>query len=247
MSSSRKGSHSADAAVNCYHCDVIIDSADFIQCNLCNQKFHGKKECSNMTAASLKVLKSTDNVTYMCNHCKTMDFSTFFSRFAAIEAELASLREQLKAKTSIDLMKIVDCAIDEHEKRNEKRCNVVVFGLDENDDAEDDREAVDVLLGEINVEYEDSVQSVTRLGIRRKKNRPIQIRFKSFSDKRRCLQNAKMLKNNSSYRKVFIRPDLTPSQVEQNKRLHSDLKTRRDAGEDVFIRNGQIVQKKAHQ
>ena len=43
------------------------------------------------------------------------------------------------------------------------------------------------------------------------------------------------------FRKVFIKPDLTPLQQSQEKALRFELKRRRDAGEDVILRRGKIV------
>ena len=54
------------------------------------------------------------------------------------------------------------------------------------------------------------------------------------------LRQAKLL-SNTSFKKVYINPDLTKTQREERKRLREELKRRKDVGEDVTIRYGRIV------
>ena len=43
------------------------------------------------------------------------------------------------------------------------------------------------------------------------------------------------------YRSVFIKPDLSPKEQEIDRRRRLELKSRREAGERVTIRGGQVV------
>jgi hypothetical protein len=56
------------------------------------------------------------------------------------------------------------------------------------------------------------------------------------------LQNAKKLHNATDGRsKVYINPHLTRMQSEAEKVLREELKQRKDAGDDVVIKNGKVV------
>ena len=64
------------------------------------------------------------------------------------------------------------------------------------------------------------------------------------SVRRNILRNAKVLRNSSSYKKVFISPDLTPKERATNKQLLEELRHRRQQGEtNLIIRRGKIVLK----
>ena len=59
---------------------------------------------------------------------------------------------------------------------------------------------------------------------------------------RYCLSAAKQLRHSQNFKNVFINPDLTKAEREKNKLLRSEVKRRRDAGEKVFLRGGQIIE-----
>lgn len=243
---SRKGSDITRISFNCSGCDTIIDG-ELVQCNLCRKTFHVKKECSNITATIAKSVLLSDNVSYLCNQCKSVSFCDLFDRFSAIEKELASLREQLKSKTTLDIGEVVFKAIDEYAMRSEKKNNVIIFGLPEppaDSSVEDGDGPLEDVLCAVDVSN-DCVESISRIGFKRKdsgKNRPLKLRFRNNEDKQKCLRNARKLNEHRMFQKVFIRPDLTHAQLEHRKLLHEELKIRQNAGEKVMIRNGRIIQ-----
>ena len=72
------------------------------------------------------------------------------------------------------------------------------------------------------------------------KSRLVYVVLNCESEKKSILYNAKKLRM-PPYRNVFVNPDLIGAQREINNRLRSELKNRREKGEDVLIRNGKIV------
>ena len=54
---------------------------------------------------------------------------------------------------------------------------------------------------------------------------------------------SKNLRKSSTYRGVFINPDLTLKQRKKDKELREELKVRREAREDVIIYRNQIVER----
>lgn len=62
------------------------------------------------------------------------------------------------------------------------------------------------------------------------------------NQKRAILAAAKRLRDDPEWSNVFITPDHTPKEREENKKLRDLLRTRRDNGEkDIVIRRNQIV------
>jgi len=60
--------------------------------------------------------------------------------------------------------------------------------------------------------------------------------------RRYILQNAKCLRSNTTYKGVFIPPDLTLKEREVNKLLHQELKHCKEAEEaNLIIRKGKII------
>ena len=58
------------------------------------------------------------------------------------------------------------------------------------------------------------------------------------------LQKAKTLRQSSTFANIYISPDLTQQERDQNKKLIEELKQRRANGEvDLIIKRGEIVQK----
>ncbi|KAL8593984.1 hypothetical protein ACOMHN_045667 [Nucella lapillus] len=60
-------------------------------------------------------------------------------------------------------------------------------------------------------------------------------------DNEQVTQKAKNLKNSKNFKKVGVSTDKTLKEIEADKKLLTELRTRRDKGEFVIIRNGQIV------
>ena len=77
-----------------------------------------------------------------------------------------------------------------------------------------------------------SIVKATRLGrLNPEKPRPLLVNLSDSSSRKYLLQNARMLRGNSEYHRVHISPDLSPKERELNKKLHTELKRRKQAGE----------------
>ena len=61
------------------------------------------------------------------------------------------------------------------------------------------------------------------------------------------MQKAKNLRNSTTFKNVYINPDLTIRQQKESKALRDELKKRRNNGESVVIRNGEVVPKNNEQ
>ena len=89
------------------------------------------------------------------------------------------------------------------------------------------------------------LHKVTRLG-KRKENapRPILVMMEDETSKWKCLKQAPKLRNDSKFCNVYISPDLTLEERQENKKLYLELKRCREKGEkDLMIKNGKIIKR----
>ena len=81
-----------------------------------------------------------------------------------------------------------------------------------------------------------------RLGRKGSKIRPIKLVLNNMDAKYEILSKAKNLKTHEEYKKVFVVPDLTRKQQEEDKKLRTKLKEIRESGDnDVRIKRGKII------
>lgn len=138
----------------------------------------------------------------------------------------------------------------EMQERHKRRKFIVISGLQEccsgspEDRSLEDEEMVKTLASEIGIENLE-VKDISRIGSLQSR-RPRLLRFKcsSVSTKLSLLRTSKNLRRCKGYERVYLNPDLTKLQQEQNRKLRHELEVRREAGERVVIRAGRIVEVK---
>ena len=148
---------------------------------------------------------------------------------------------------------IVD-ALDEYMDRERRRHNLVIYGMPESSDStstelgtNDQTRFSNLVRSQFNTEN-INISKAIRIG--RSTNgrpRPLLVTLLDDSSRRYILQNAKSLRNNSTYNNVYISPDLTPKEREINRQLHTELKRRKQAGEtNLMIKRGKIITKQTN-
>ena len=74
--------------------------------------------------------------------------------------------------------------------------------------------------------------------------RPLVLTLDSVDCKTEILENAYKLSHFNEWKKVYLAPDRTPKEREENKKLREELQRRKQDGEeDIVIRKGKIVKK----
>ena len=142
----------------------------------------------------------------------------------------------------------------EIEERGRRRPNLIISGIAERVDGtleerkQWDKSHVEEIfkdLGELN---NDHISHIFRIGnLNSKRPRLLRIVCSDIKTKSAVLLRAKTLRSMPQHENVYINPDMTPMQQEQNKRLREEFKCRRSQGEDIVIRRGKIVPKKNFQ
>jgi len=138
-------------------------------------------------------------------------------------------------------------------EREKRKQNLVLIGVTESASVEEENEKVakivEALIQEATVKYE----FVGRIGRKdtearpqgaKIRSRPVRISIEEISDRRRLLARGKSLKL-TEFREVFIVPDLTKLQQEEDKKLRDKLKEIRASGKRFAkIEKGEIIDEK---
>ena len=186
----------------------------------------------------------------------TLDFD---QRLSALSSEVVSLRNEvasLKAETFTTNEVLKAEVLSEVRDQESRKCNLMIFGAQgpqsfssSEAKVEDSQYLTDLgaALGLTMGVTQVSPRSHFRLGRRRpfeKRPRPLKLIFDSQILRNEYLRAAPNLRKGSlsgKYRGVFLKPDLTPREQESEKRLRSEFRRRREGGEKVIIKRGQIV------
>ena len=162
-----------------------------------------------------------------------------------LEKEINVLKDKLQKDISFSSSPTEIC--NEIEMRFARKQNLVIFGIPEKADGsiesrkKSDEEQFKILMRELEV---DDVEFATLQRIGRNASngaRLMKVTGLNPERKREILSKAQQLRNSSTFRRVFIHPDLTPLQQKEHQFLRSELQRLRSKGEDVVIRHGKIV------
>lgn len=167
--------------------------------------------------------------------------------------------ESLLAKVTAAATKAAVEAVTESMERKEKKLNLVAVGWPERGDndrevATNDQKKVHDYCENLNIDPGSVIRtfrdgnSTRRLADGRfvKANRIMKICFSDLNNRRVFLTKTSGLLRvdpemaNLTF-KPFVRPDMTMQERQADRALREVAKARRDAGEDVIVRNGQIV------
>ena len=146
-----------------------------------------------------------------------------------------------------------DEVICEAEERHKRRKFLIISGVPEHQTGsvderrqKDMQKVKDIVSKTGTTNFEP--QQLSRVGsINSTRPRLLRFKCKSLETKKSILKGAKMLKSTQEFRKVYINADQTPHQRKKNKALREELRTRKEAGEDVAIRHGRVVDLSAEQ
>lgn len=192
-----------------------------------------------------EIQKLSDMITPLLNKIAILEKQNVVLQQKVNELE----RREVLSATCMDSAKNCDVIIREAEERLRRRDYLVISGLPERtngsitDREQYDRRSLTDLTRTLNVLGFQPIE-VERIGkISNTRPRLLRVKCESKETKVAILSAARNLRHNESFKRVYINPDLTWMQRENRRRLRADLEARRERGEDVYIRGGQIIQK----
>lgn len=193
---------------------------------------------------------------------ETKEFNRFskkleknIEKIDAVATEIKTYAKVLNSGTpptslivSDEIKTIVNKTLDEHDEKIEKRYNLVITGVEDNDSSRLELiEEVQVIIDEVSRLSGHDVphKIVTGHYIGKRDptfNRPIRVKFDNPEISKIIVNNAHLLKSNMEYRGVYISPDCTSEEQKIHSMLVKQLKEMISEVPDKFwfIRNGKV-------
>ena len=218
---------------------------------------------SDLTLDTLKTLLGEQKQEIILSLSSKVDelnskVTDLISRIKHLENIVTSVSEkQEEQQEEIDNLKELvsstanpESLLDEIQQRLSRANNVVVSGLPEKTSGSVvERTQQDLLQFKRLTEFLDisdvCVTHCTRVGgTRQDGNRLLKVKLMDPIQRAQLLRKSKSLRN-TEFGKVYINPDLTPTQQSKHKELRRELRERRQMGEDVVIYRGSIRPKSA--
>ena len=238
-------------------------------CNSCELWFH--LNCAGMDEEVYKILDAdkVKGIMWFCQKCESSvafalkTFNEVKKRQDEIEDKLNKvsdlLLENVKNTEQIsERMDKIDNLIEvrvadyfkEREEKERKKLNIIIHGIPESmkkepgDRKGEDTTVVKKIFSKLGVEAE--VDNVIRLGkVVENGNRLTKVVLNDFEKKREILNNAKRLKSCQEFGRIFISPDMTREEREQDKKLRDEVKNKRDTeqrdGYKWVIKNRKVI------
>ena len=177
---------------------------------------------------------------------------TVVSTQSLFKEDLVNLKEKIKAIDEENRRIVNEFDIDEIskelERRHAKRFNVIISGLQESqfgtvDERKwKDANQVKAIARELKVDHYE-IKDVYRVGGNARRPRLACVVFKEVSMKNEFLRKARTLRDSVAFKNCYINPDLTFNQRMKERDLRKLLKEKKDAGYDVIIKDGKLVER----
>ena len=168
---------------------------------------------------------------------------------AELKTEFQAFTQKFPA-TNEDHKKLISAMVrednDERERIKQRAPNLIIHNLPESNSVNEDVEQVTTIIKDVLRYANFDIIKATRLGFPQEdRNRLFKITLSDVPTKKKILSRATELRNlpeEDQYAKVYIRPDLTPKQVECSKNLQKQLYEMREENKDrkFKIVKGQI-------
>lgn len=158
------------------------------------------------------------------------------AKFDSLNAEILELKnenETLKGVISSHQSSIL------HLERKERECNLIITGLSDSPDAEEDSQAVHEFLEDMcPSEVSGSIKTCYRLGqYRSDKKRPVKVQLRDRNTRQIVIYKARLkLRSSSACNGVRIKPDLCAQDRSENNRLFNIFRKMKKVHPDSDIR-----------
>ena len=179
---------------------------------------------------------------------------------ATLDAKIANLRKDLTETPSASANPVhplsknqvtseVWEAMEEKERIEKKKCNLIFSNVKESNSLHDDESAVKTIIKKkLNIREDINIKMVARLGntVTPDKPRLLKVVLESLNQKKLVLRKATMMRQldeTDIHADVYIRPDLTKQQIQASKNLTAQLKEKREHLKEGkwVIRKGMII------
>ena len=249
----------------------IADKQSAMCCEYCLKWHHITCVNMSKEVYDILFKETIDGISWYCQTCKDKakeaisKVSSIEQQNKVIKEDVAELKEKVQniEKTiSIQVKESINSSIQEKDDIQPRKLNLIIYGVPEHDPndenksnwdndakiAEDTKTISSIITNELGVGLSprNTIYDAKRIGLKKadKKPRAVRITFDSIETKRDVLSGAKKLRLSSHplAKNMYIAPDLTKNQREQQNSLRDEMWKRRERGENVIIKKGSIVQ-----
>ena len=222
-------------------------------CTSCKQKFKSLLSENDRLKAENSTLKlENESLRRRFDNLETQ-FSNFKTEFKS--EILQELRNNPSTPPTADQSQSINdqvlACLREERDRDRKRLNLCLRNFPETDSTvstgNERARVIELFTSRLGVNGSDlnsGIMNVKRVGTRNDdRPRIIIIECSNIDLRRKLLQNSFKLKDvpPTNDKKVFLTPDMTKKQLEEDRILRDELWSRRNRGENVFIRRGVVV------
>lgn len=206
-----------------------------------------------MNSLKLSLQETINNLQNASHAAPTL--TSVVSETPTMDVESPSLSPGLlpkpKSLTVHDISQAVSSCMSEEKEKQKRKLNLIMHNVPESSSTEGQQRKQDdiVKVREIfanTLQVTSKVTNAVRLGKKGEKTRLLKITVDSEKDKASILRNAMKLRSCDSpdhLKKIFITPDMTPKEREENKNLRAKLSELNKDGNNYRIKNGQIVRR----
>ena len=240
-------------AVVCGFCELwshvkCIDgmTPEFIKCCDAMNKYYGGssflcvvcRKVTGMLNQSMKDMEARMKQTEALLKTAELERKVLTEKFENLESRNRQVGENVK-KIEVEVTsgmekakeEVKDEMRDETREREEKRTNIVVYGMKESKEAEgekrkeDDEEMVKKMVEEIGVQPKGEFKVRYRAGkkMEGERPRPMVIMVEDDETRESIMANARKLSGKDEWKRVFVSPDLTWRQREELKKEEKKL------------------------
>lgn len=240
----------SNSGTACGVCDKLVtNEAKVIICCACEKPYHQLPSCSGIPKAALSYALGMKM--WICKSCE-LPCAKMFQGLSEVKARMDAVEDSIKAHD--DRIKSLEEGQTSHNKdlirelryREEKKCNILIKGIPEEDNVdpncrkESDSKTVQCLLGALDVQVGLSdVRFLYRLGKKDdapdvRRPRAIMVGFKDVSTRDRVLQSSHRARDTTEFRNVYVDPDLTKAQIQDDAEMRREAKKRSESGNEEW-------------
>lgn len=230
------------ATLICSCCNSPTEEHKVAKCTICKKIF--KHSCVDLTISEVRTINGKKGLTWNCSSCVVLgtDMQALQQAIVELKNEIVELKRTANQNISstIDNNQFEEI-LQEINEREKRKCNVVIFGISEQQNlgnqtrAEQDKQLVTNIFQAISVAMpgNENIKAIRIGKFDESKNfpRPVKVTVSDESTVHEIIHKARNLKSTANYKNINISLDRTPRQIELYRTVKRQLNERIAAGE----------------
>lgn len=254
----------SDMKEMCGKCDKVLKESEngnprAVVCDICKTKYHQK--CGGLTDELYKLVlkfgkQGTGEIPWHCKICKKYASSMMSEmvdlkrrqdklekQVSDIKEQMISIEENQNASPNHGDADSLRKTVREVLEQDKRQMNLVISNLPEITSTSTTRAIVKAVKDLFQSKLDVNANDVERVDlIQTERANLVKVQMKTKKARRTALINAKKLKEDEVYKNVYVKPDLTYEQRQQEATLRQELRDRKEEGEkNLMIVRGKIV------